>query len=384
MILNYLINLFDYSFFKIAISDLALLFLNIYSFLKLKKIHIQKYYILLVFFIFLTLLSSIININKIFFSKSEFLLSYFKLLFYFLSIILLPNLFSLNYSILIKILKRSLYILCLLGIYQLIVHKFFPNLPYNFKVPFISLDGGYKAMYSYNNQFRIKSIFSEPAHFSIYINVIYAYLLHYKHNLRKRLHGLVIISTFLSFSLSGIVLLLTNFILLFGNIFDNKRITITILIFFLLFSILVFQNDYIIYRMDRLSSLSEYSSADRLLGSWELAFNAPFYGVGVGNIVNYNKHSNFKFKFVKPDRKVHNIFAAILSSSGLLGLIMFLIFYFILIRKNFKFGIFLFISGFAWGKFNATPFWFFLILVSTYNYYLKISSVDNYSKNIKM
>ena len=379
MVLLYILSIFDYYINGVAISDIGLFLLLFNIIFKYSiKIYFKKGYLILVFFSLIALISGLCNINSSFFSGLSFMRSYFKLNFYIICILVLPYFLAYNFSKVKRILINSLVFLSLLGIYQVIAHYFLPNLPYSLSPSLLS-NSGYDAMHSYGEKFRIKSIYSEPAHFSIYINLIYAYLLHYRIKLNKRIHTLVIITTMLTFSLSGIALLLANYcILLLKHIMKGrKHYIIYIIIFFILISVAGYQNQYLRKRVFRAFALSEGSSVDRLLGGWELASKAPFYGVGLGNITNFHDDLSIELNFTKEAGKIHNIFAVVLATTGYFGLLIFSLFLVYLTKKNIFFILFVIISGFAWGYFNSTPFWLLLLLIATYDYFLIINNYTN-------
>lgn len=168
--------------------DLFLILLVIYVIFKFKKIVLKKSYLPLILFWIITGVFSLFNLGSDFFSFNDFILAYLKLTLYVFSFIVLLPYFVKNYDKLNKIIINSLIILCGLGIYQLIAHYLFPYLPYSLTTEIFSNRPGYDAMFLYQfgeSFFRIKSIYSEPARFSIYINLLYAYLLHNEIILKK-------------------------------------------------------------------------------------------------------------------------------------------------------------------------------------------------------
>ncbi len=380
MELVYFFNLFSY-FIKglIAISDIAVIVLLIYILFFTKiRIYKKKYNIILIVFWVITGISGLLNVvaNSNYFIFTEFVISYLKLSLYILFFLIAPYYFSARLNKLNNIITNSLVIICILGIYQIVVYNFFPKLPYSLasEIGLIQNKGGISTMISYGGKFRIKSIFAEPSIFAIYSTLLYSYILHYRIKISRWVHLLVNVSIILSFSMSGIGLLFINYFLLFFKYYKkNKKYLIYVLIVLTIFSISIITNDYLSYRIARIIDLSEGSSNTRLLGAWEIALKAPVYGVGLGHSRIYNSYiGQDNLKFHISGKGVHNTFAVILTTTGYLGLLLFLIFIYYLFRRNFIFGLFFIASGFGWGYFNVIPIWMILSLVATTNLFLEI------------
>lgn len=375
----YFLNLFNIYFLDIiSIADLALIGIIIFYISvnkgKLKFVR-NKYNIVLILFLIIIFLSGIINIlnKKNYFIINSFILSYIKLLTYSFLFLFITPLISLKLSDFNRIIYKSLLIISLLGIYQFIAYHFIPFFPYsfNFNTNFINIPGSLDTMFSYGNNFRIQSIFSEPSIFSIYSILLYSYLLHYKVHISKTVHLIVNVSLFLSFSLSGIGLLIINYCILLLKNIKNKKIVLYLIIFIMIILIIFVTNDYLSNRIIRLINLSEGSSATRIVGAWEAALKSPIYGVGLGNLTNFfNTLDPSTLRYHRSGSGVHNTFAAIFMTSGYIGLFLFVTVIMFLFRYNPFYGLFFIASCFGWGYFNSLPVWFILSAVSANNYNL--------------
>lgn len=370
MTLVYMLHLFNYYVGVFTVSDLFLILLVIYVIFKFKKIVLKKSYLPLILFWIITGVFSLFNLGSDFFSFNDFILAYLKLTLYVFSFVVLLPYFVKNYDKLNKIIINSLIILCGIGIYQLIAHYLFPYLPYSFAPEIFSNRPGYDAMFSYKSGgvfFRIKSIYSEPAHFSIYINLLYAYLLHNEIILKKWIHILIITTILLTLSLAGIGLLILNYslVLIKYKVIKSKKAIFFISVFL---GVLAFvaSNEYVIRRVSNIISLTEGSGTRRLFGGFELAKEFPFYGIGLGNLQNFYYSLSKTFEYAT-GWQIHNVFPIIFSVSGIIGVCVFLYFLYQLNRNNYLLGIFLLGSFFTWGYFNTTPFWVFLLLIYTGN-----------------
>jgi hypothetical protein len=341
---------------------------------------LERYHLLLLLFWVITGLSSLLNLYDYayFYSFEDFILPYTKFTFYVLTFIILPPYFAKNFDRLNKIIVNSLIILCGLGIYQLIAHYFSPFLPYSLAPEILHSTIGYQSMVSYHGVFRIRSIYSEPAHFSIYINILYAYLLHNKIRLKLWVHLLIVGTIGFTLALSGIGLLMLNYFLLSikGNVIKTKKALLySILLIGLL--IIIISNDFIV---SRIAGIIHLTDTKRLLGGFELAKEFPFYGIGIGNIENFYYSLNKTFMHAS-SWTIQNIIPIILSYSGIGGLILFFSFLYQLNKNNIFLGIFLFGVFFTIGTFNATSTWFFLALIATGNIYKNLSKKTVLGKN---
>jgi len=365
----------SYKIWKFTIPDLMVVFLFLYFFIRYKKIYISKkstnFY--LIIFSFVIIFSFLFNINNEYLSYKEFVFSFIKLSFYLSSVVIIPGYISKNISKLNHIIKYSIYFICFFGIYQAVIFYSGIDAPSVIKIPFLELSGPETSI-SYGI-LRIKSIFSEPAVFGSFLNILYGYLLHYKYKINKFLHFLVVISVLMTLSLVAIGLLIINYIFYFlinKNIKINKKVIgVIFLIFFIL---LLMNNSFISMRLNSIinrGELSRNSSTIRLLGGWEYALNVPWFGIGLGNGSNYFKKNIDDYKFIADNGTVHNIFSVIWISSGILGLIIFLIYLFSITKTNRGFRWFIFAYCFGTGAFISFQFWFILILVESQNFLIR-------------
>lgn len=361
MYLLYGVHLFNYYIAGISFADIFLFLLMLYVLYKNKKISIKKRHLMLIYFWLVTGVFGILNISESYFSINNFLFAYLKLSFYILCILIIPPYLAKNIDKTNIIIINSFVFISLLGVYQLIAHFLFPSLPYSLTHELISSRTGYDSMISYGGQFRIRSIYSEPAHFAIYLNILYAYLLHSNVKLNKWIHFLFVIVVTLTFSMSGIALMIINYLIfLFRmNLFSVRTIIYSIA--FLILSVFILSNDYVWRRVNRIVTLTETSGSVRLLGGFELSQYFPFYGVGIGNLENYYSSLTVPLMYVTSGQ-LHNIIPVIIGISGWIGLFVFLLYILSYFKLNKGLFIFLIGSFFAWGYFNAPPFWFFLIL----------------------
>lgn len=144
------------------------------------------------------------------------------------------------------------------------------------------------------------------------------------------IYGILLFGFFFTFSRIIIFVWLVGFILLIKKL--SKRIIITTLAIVVLFSVLfwpeVLARLYVSPQEEAVSLRNFYN---------QIAFQEkPFFGVGLGNFVNWLKEENpgLAPNFYQP---VHNIYLLIFSETGVLGLTAFLLFYFFLIKNYLSF-----------------------------------------------
>ncbi|MDD4027948.1 MAG: hypothetical protein PHN54_02705 [Bacilli bacterium] len=131
--------------------------------------------------------------------------------------------------------------------------------------------------------------------------------------------------------------------------------------------------------VENLFELKPSSATTRIVGSFEYALEAPFWGVGAGNEINYflaNKDI-LGLEYYSLSGVVNNILAVIILYNGYIGLLIILAYLFIRYSKhclNFLFVIC--VSFFAWGYFNTSGFFITLMLLEVY--YMQKSLESSY------
>lgn len=367
MVFFYGIHFFDYLFNGISISIFTYTALFIFYLFKDPKIYKTNSNLFLFLFIFFNLLS-LVNIFETYFEFSNFLLPFLKLLILIFGFMIFSyNLMQKDVILIDKFIKYSILILTFLGFYQLIVHYFFPSLPYSLSISFLE-SRGYSSMISYGGQFRIKSIFSEPAHFAIYLNMLYFFILNYNIKFNYKNHFFVNFIIFITLSMSGLILLFVNHSIKLIQKYKIEKKVLLIILFLLVISIIYFNVDYVNNRINNIVSLKEGSGSVRLLGGWELAKYTDMLGIGLGNIESFVSeliNNNVQLNYTKQSGSIHNSLSVVLITSGYLGLITFLLFLFSLYKNKINL-LFVLALMFSWGRFNTAPFWFFLVLVFVY------------------
>lgn len=336
--------------------------------------------LLLLFIIWLQIAMMTLQTEK-YFSSSSFFNNMFRITIYSLGFITLPSffLYKRRLSTLFKNLMYAAIIISIIGIIQFVLMQI--NIKPEFRIASLTTNENLSLEID-----RITSIFSEPAHLSIYLGMILSLSLNfYKYHPKPKLYKyfviLVLLNLLLSMSLIGFFILMY---LLFMLLYDTeetqgrfvRKFKKTFILVFVSFTVLIavlqidFLNDKIFERIYSVAELDDGSANQRLLGGFEYASSAltehPVTGVGLGQLIPYYKYSNFVFNNYWAEEEggggVNNIFVSIAIQSGIIGLILFSIFINNLYNHNKYLLIMSIILCFSWGYFNTPLFWFYFYI----------------------
>ena len=163
----------------------------------------------------------------------------------------------------------------------------------------------------------------------IFISIFILYFLKFGPKFKNIIYGVLLFAFFLTFS--RIIIFAWVISLLFSIKKLDKKIIIVTLVVMVLFSILFWPQ--VLARLQ----ISPQEEAVSLRGFYNKIslFEKPFFGVGLGNFVNWFKEINLG---LTPNlyQPVHNIYLLIFSETGILGIALFLLFLFFLIRNFLK------------------------------------------------
>jgi len=235
-------------------------------------------------------------------------------------------------------------------------------------------------LYKGRGQFVLRGLFSEPAHYSIYISLSIGFLLFYAERLRMNtvlLFGFLFLTIVLSKSLSGIALLLiTVIIFMFDRISFKKMLGIVVCMLIILIYILV--DGSVLERLERTFSLTDSSSAARLIGSWLVVLSFDewwqfLFGIGIGNYEAFLSQSIVKLLGDVPfdNFKTWNVLAYIFSTGGLVALAFFSASILKLKQYSKRYLLIFTASLFAHGYLFGPFFWLFLAIGVSRNKQIK-------------
>ncbi|MDU6855741.1 MAG: hypothetical protein E6370_11940 [Clostridiales bacterium] len=355
MIFLYGVFFISTGIFGITLSDISLFLLlgrSILSDCKF-KIKINKYDIFLLIFIIASLMPGLIYSSESYFDNEAFILSYGKFIIYCIAIIFIPQMLYKDKNKTDKILINSLKYISIFSVIQFISYYTIPQ-----------IDILYNQYATTYGVFRISSIFSEPS-LLFYPLVIYFYLITSKVKINRLTHSLIFCQTLLSLSLTVYIVYISGIALIYidkSKLKKLKIIPVLIVIFYILYnSVPIIQ-----VHINNLITLNPSSATTRLLGGFEYAINAPFCGVGLGNVENYYHYNlnEMNLRFLTTRGTVNNIIAVVKVFSGYIGVISFILFIFSKYYKKCKVLLkVIVISFFSWGNFNTAGFFFMVILL---------------------
>jgi O-antigen ligase len=379
----FLVAAYDLKFAgSFSLAELISFLLILFAALSKKNYKLDFNSLLLLFFMFWLLVSTLDLNSEKYYSSSAFTNNMLRFSIYYLGFITLPK-FFLNKERLNNLFKNLMYatiIISIIGIIQFFLIKF--NIKAEIRIANILTNKNSSLEID-----RITSVFSEPAHLSIYLGMILSlsftfYKHHPKPKLYKYLVVLVALNLILSTSLTGFLILMYLLFMMFYDTEQTKgkfasKLKNTFILLFVSFIVFIvvlqidFLNDKIFERFYSVAEMDDGSANQRLFGGFEFASNVlsehPITGIGLGQAESYYNSQNFVFANYWVGEQevgggVNNIFISIFIQSGIIGLLLFILFMINLYKHN-KYLLFMcIIICFSWGYFNTPLFWFYFFI----------------------
>lgn len=400
-ILPYLSVFFEIQLFNsLSILDLGILVMIVFSIFNGHKISISKSTIIFILFLLWTLICFYFLYKNSYFEISSYYNNLIRAAVYLLGFILIPQYLKTNFRIK-KALQQIVFIiifLSILGVIEFVVKKIQPN----FDLRLTSLFGNYLED---PNKVRIKTLFSEPAHYGIYLSLLVSILLFYKQKINVKLKyiDLSIIISFIALlvttSFISIIFMMINMIWYF-NISSSKvvkkkwqsLIIILPIVLFVLYSLLNFVPVFKSTVLDRIGLVldeDDGSGNQRIYGQFEIFENVAqknlITGVGWGQTKMFIMKMNTQFQVFYNDGEssgINNSIVSIFIQTGIVGLILYLLFFINVLKKSSYSIVIFFILLFSWGFAMSPILWFFLYLLQTIRYNGKTKKKNIYEKNI--
>lgn len=355
------IILHQVSFFRFNFSDILLIIFLLYSVVKYKFIFKGTD-----LFILLIWISGMVpffrNLDESYFKISDFILTYAKFTVYLLTILILPKYLEKDMEKTTNSIKFSILIIAFLGITQFILY----NIPITRNIIIDNFEGSI----SYG-MFRVTSIFSEPASFSL-VSLLYVYLVYSKVKLSWKFHFILLLTIGLTVSFTAISILALGLIIIYlKNIKKFIPLSLVVLVvFILLYNYVPLINTH----TNNLITLNNSSAVTRVYGGLEYAIRSPF-GVGMGQIENYYEvyKESLNLKYISTESgTVTNVFAAMILTLGIIGTLLFITYLSIITKDNIRIIIIFFIYFFSTGQFNTSIFFIVAsILIATHTFNLE-------------
>ncbi len=367
-VLLFLMLFIDYRVAMLTVSDVAIILFLIKIFLsKRNNIATEKANLIIGGLILLIALIPFgLYLGDKWFDVSGFVLSWGKFLIYMLAVIMISDYILVEGIDYRKLLKIFMYLIIFGAFFQwLIVIVLGPD-----SWPLYSLGSGlfginYNNMVTVSGLFRARSFYSEPAHYSVHLSMVFCLLFFAsKRQVSKVDHLLYILGVVLSLSISGVFLMLMTYCIL--NIeFIKKNITIaaSFMVIAVIAVIIILSTDnYVGMRIKNTLSLKDSSGVVRTVGGFMFLEYVPFTGVGIGNVESfYNSLDLPPSMWFSGNGNFYNNILLSIICLGYIGTFLWLTYQWILLKDNILIFWILIISHFAWGKFNVSVVWVFLI-----------------------
>jgi hypothetical protein len=280
----------------VSLTDIALLFLLVYSILVRGKIAINKMSLVVFIFLLDLFLAGMINYYYYdYFSITGFLSNFIRIIAISMVIFFIPPLLEiLDLKRFIKACLTVLKIHCILVILDIFIIY-----------PWFFDESGIILNTRLNDIGRARGLFAEPSFFAVYVGLIFSLIFQYQINSKENLlkvTDFIIISLGLLASAS-LTALGTMIIIIFSFVIFSNRENLNIFSYFKIFggtcflaliAILVLGNPitYLSDRVTNVAALDDGSTTTRLIGStiisYEVIKEKPLIGVGLGsNNVDY-------------------------------------------------------------------------------------------------
>lgn len=355
------ISVSDWKYNEISISD-SIILIILLSLVVVKNAKITNIQITIIsILIFSTLVQSLISINLYKTTMNFTIISgNVKLVLYMTFFFVFINYCKeFNYKKkLIRYVEKTTLVLIFLGFYinlsvylnDILNHQILWTFTRNDPASYLYSGG-------YSNIIRMRSIFSEPANFGIYLNFVLSIFI-FGRNAKERnknIEFISIVSIICTFSFGSIItMLLIKIVDVLKN--SNLRELIKSKMSYLLliaFSFIVFYfreniETTILLRFSNILNGDDLSATSRLLFSWQ-NINNIFIGNGFGN-----------------SGILYNVYAYILSDLGILFFLIYLMISFKIVKSNFWLGTIFVMINFQKGGYLGPMFWMMLILIFIY------------------
>lgn len=386
--LVFLLNFIDFRIGPLTISDFSLIFLIAHAFIYVKHLKIPKNEIYgLILMGVGIVLSTCLNFSKSYFNNVEFLKSFFKLFIYLIGIYYIPKYLIAKNIEVFKIIEKYMIISVMGAILQYLIVFIFGRDSW----PLYSLGSHFFGlnmeitMFNNLGMMRARSFYSEPAHFAVHLSMLFSLLCFNKsRKMPTYLHLVYIIGIICANSISGygiMIILYVVFLISFKSY--NKALLMIIGGIGSVIGVvsLILTNDYLRGRLINLFLLKDNSGVVRTVGGFQFLKYIPWYGVGIGNNATfYSSMTEIdSFWFSGSGEFYNNILLSIITM-GYIGMFGFILYQYLVLKKDIKLFIALMITHFGWGKLWVTPLWVFLMIYKVYCYQMVKPSELNSKK----
>lgn len=381
----YILALFEWTIFSFSFAEIFTIILIGFCFYKINGFRLKLYNtpqvrILFIFWLW-TLFSLGVFLHRDYFSLSSFINNFIRLTFYTVGFVVVPEYLK-KFRRLELFIKNSQYVLIIISIMSIIEFLFY--------LKHIDIKWGIPGLSDFGNpdNMRIKAVFSEPAHLSIFIGTFLGTNMEFYRNEKfsKLFKITVVLSLFaliISMSLIGILVLITIVILLFffrERTLNQKISAIILMILGVTIVLMIMMNskifqENIISRLENTANVEDSSGIQRVLGAYEYTYvsikNSWFFGEGFGQLEAYFQTISDPLIFYWSGMKggINNIFGSLIIQFGIIGFLLFIRFSSLVFKKSIIVFTLFILFCFSWGFYNTPLFWAF--------YYVPYSIMQN-------
>lgn len=261
---------------------------------------------------------------------------------------------------LLKIINIFAVISIIIGLYISVVLIFDLPMPYEFLWTFTRTDRFSYTLRRTSSIIRTRSVFSEPAHFGYFLNIILSINLFSRKSYRMPYlySTFLIIGIIASLSYSSIVVLmiiLTLFSIKYfasnnGDLLTIKSVVILILVLFTAYILRDFLYQAVYIRTIDILTGNDGSFTNRIFSSWTyLNSENILFGNGLGHTPN-----------------IQNVYAYLLSDLGLVPFVFSIYFTYRLVKYNYGLGISFMLLNFTKGGYLSPVFSLYILLILIY------------------
>lgn len=386
-IFSYLIPFFELKVFDaLSISEVSILLLIIAAVKHNPKLSTKSkngHFLFILFFLWIIISYFFLQKNT-YFHQNSFFNNTIRAITYLLGFIYIPSYIA-NTKFLKDVLNHLLiilFVLSIIGIVEFVLKQIGTGVDFSLISLFVHN--------SYNPNFtRVRAIFSEPAHYAIFLSLFAGVLLYAKENginikNTDKVIIVVFIACILSLSLNGYIFL-TVLAVWFYKIRSEKANFSKKFKYLFLFSVIIILLLIVVFNtpvfrtliFDRLSNVFEQEDGSanlRLFGQYEvtkiITQENMVFGVGWGQQKNYIDTivgiGYFNFFWNDGETSgINNIISNILIQTGFVGLILYLSFFFNVLKKSRYLIIIFILLLFAWGFAMSPIMWIFVYLIKS-------------------
>lgn len=223
-------------------------------------------------------------------------------------------------------------------------------------------------MFVNNGMVRARSVFSEPAAYTVGLSLCFLLLLYNRIQAIKLFDHIVYLTGIVSAnSVSGYAMAAAIYAFYFFRVRNPRLFKRTLLLLLPAAAAALFlaTNGYVLGRVKNLFALKDRSGVVRTVGGFYFLKYTPFYGVGLGNQANYYHSLDSgvrEMEWFSGSGEFYNILLVAVITMGYIGMAGFLLLLWQILRKDIRLFFSLLVVFMSTGRLFTPSIWVFLIL----------------------